>query len=62
MAKASGEVVETPTEFLPFKAVISVDGKVLRETYLASRPAAEAFVVNTLKDLAKSASKEPRFD
>jgi len=60
MANATGEVVETPTEFLPFKAVISADGKILRETYLASRQMAEAFIVNTLKELDKSAANEGR--
>jgi hypothetical protein len=60
MTNARGEVVETPTEGLPFKAVISVDGKIVRETYLASRRSAEAFIVNVLKELAKSAPKEGR--
>jgi O-acetyl-ADP-ribose deacetylase (regulator of RNase III) len=54
MADLKGEVIETPTQDLPFKAVISADGKILRETYLASRPMAEAFIVNTIKGLAET--------
>jgi len=54
MANATGEVVEVPTEFLPFKAVISIDGKIVRETYLASRRSAEAFLAMTLEKLAKT--------
>ena len=54
MADVKGEVIETPTQDLPFKAVISTEGKIIRETFFASRPAAEAFVVMTLKELAKT--------
>ena len=54
MANATGEVVETPTQDLPFKAVIATEGKILRERYFASRPAAEAFIVETLKEMAKT--------
>jgi O-acetyl-ADP-ribose deacetylase (regulator of RNase III) len=54
MASARGEVVETPTQDLPFKAVVSTEGKILRETYFASRQAAEAFPVSTLEELAKT--------
>jgi O-acetyl-ADP-ribose deacetylase (regulator of RNase III) len=54
MASARGEVVETPTQDLPFKAVVSTEGKILRECFFASRPAAEAFLVSTLEELAKT--------
>jgi O-acetyl-ADP-ribose deacetylase (regulator of RNase III) len=54
MARATGEVVETPTQDLPFKAVISTEGKIIRETFFASRPAAEAYLVMTLEELAKT--------
>ena len=54
MANARGEVVESPTQDMPFKAVISTEGKILQERFFASRPAAEAFVVATLEELAKT--------
>jgi len=54
MARATGEVVETPTQDLPFKAVISTEGKIIRETFFASRPAAEAYLVMTIEELAKT--------
>jgi len=54
MASARGEVVEIPTEDLPFKAVISSDGKILRETYFATRRSAEAFLAMRLEELAKA--------
>lgn len=54
MANATGEVIETPTQDLPFKAVISVEGKIIRETFFASRPSAEAFLLMTLEELAKT--------
>src|SRR5271168_452845 len=54
MANATGEVVETPTQDLPFKAVISTEGKILQERFFASRPEAEAFLVVTLKELAQT--------
>jgi hypothetical protein len=55
MAKASGVVVETPTQEMPFKAVISSEGEIVREQFFASRPEAEAFIVETLKELKKPA-------
>jgi O-acetyl-ADP-ribose deacetylase (regulator of RNase III) len=58
MANATGEVVETPTQDLPFKAVIATEGKVIRETYFASRPAAEALIIDTLKQMAKTGGAE----
>ncbi len=56
MANATGEVVESPTQELPFKAVVSTEGKVVQERYFASRPAAEAFLVAILEELAKTDS------
>ena len=49
MPKASGLVVETPTQDLPFKAVISDDGVTVEEQYFSSREEAEIFIVDTLK-------------
>ena len=54
MAKATGEVVETPTQEMPFKAVISSEGEILEERFFSSRPEAEAFIVDMLKELEKS--------
>ena len=54
MAKATGEVVECPTQEIPFMAVISTEGKIIQERFFASRPEAEAFLVVTLKELAKT--------
>ena len=47
MAEATGEVVETPTEQLPYKAVISVDGEIVREQFFGSRVEAEIWIVET---------------
>jgi hypothetical protein len=49
MSKASGLVVETPTQDLPFKAVISEDGVTVEEQYFSSREEAEVYIVDTLK-------------
>jgi O-acetyl-ADP-ribose deacetylase (regulator of RNase III) len=57
---ATGAVVETPTQDMPFKAVISTEGKILQERFFASRPEAEAFVVDTLTELGKSGSGSGR--
>jgi hypothetical protein len=51
MAKPAGEVVETPTESLPFKAVIKADEEVILERYFMSRTEAEVFIVETLRGL-----------
>jgi O-acetyl-ADP-ribose deacetylase (regulator of RNase III) len=59
-ANARGEVVETPTQNMPFKAVISTEGKIVQERFFASRPEAEAFIVETLKELGKSAARTGR--
>ena len=58
MANARGEVVETPTQEMPFKAVIFTEGRLLRERFFASRPEAEAYIVDTLKRLEKSPKKK----
>jgi len=59
-ANAKGKVVETPTQQMPFKAVISSEGKIVQERFFASRPEAEAFIVDMLKELGKSPSKAGR--
>ena len=59
---ATGAVVETPTQDMPFKAVISTEGKIVQERFFASRPEAEAFLVDTLNELGKSAPKAGRVD
>jgi hypothetical protein len=56
-ATARGEVVETPTQEMPFKAVLYTEGKIVQERFFASRPEAEAFVVDTLKGLSKTAKR-----
>jgi len=33
MAEATGEIVETPTEELPYKAVIRAGGEIVREQF-----------------------------
>jgi hypothetical protein len=52
MARASGQVVETPTAELPFKAEITHDGEVILERYFDTRPRAESYLAETLKGLA----------
>jgi len=59
---ATGAVIETPTQDMPFKAVISTEGKIVQERFFASRPEAEAFLVDTLNELGKSAPKAGRVD
>ena len=49
MANARGEVVTTPTQEIPFKAVIYTEGKIIEERFFASRPEAEAFIVDTAR-------------
>jgi hypothetical protein len=58
MSEASGLVVETPTAELPFKAVISQDGKTIEEQYFSSREEAEVYIVNTLKGFDDLPSEE----
>jgi O-acetyl-ADP-ribose deacetylase (regulator of RNase III) len=59
---ATGAVIETPTQEMPFKAVISTEGRIVQERFFASRPEAEAFLVDTLKELDKSPPKAGRVD
>jgi hypothetical protein len=49
MAKTTGDVVETPTQEMPFKAVIKVDGEIVNEEFFSSRVEAEIFIVEALK-------------
>ena len=56
MADAKGEVIETPTQEMAFKAVIWTEGKIIQERFFASRPEAEAFIVGVLEGL-KAAPK-----
>ncbi len=62
MANGIGEVVETPTQDMPFKAVISTEGTILQERFFTTRPEAEAFIVDTLAELAKTDAMETRLD
>jgi hypothetical protein len=58
MSDAKGEVVATPTQEAPFKAIIYTEGKILQERFFETRPEAEAFVATTLKELAKSPAED----
>jgi hypothetical protein len=49
MAKATGDIVETPTQQMPFKAIIKVDGKIVSEEFFQTRTAAEAFIHDAIK-------------
>ena len=60
MSKATGEIIETPTGELPYKAVIKVDEKFVGEQFFDSRVRAEIFIVETLKGLEDVARKEGR--
>jgi hypothetical protein len=51
MSKAKGEVIETPTQDMPFKAIISYDGSRLFERYFFARSDAEIFVVEMLSGM-----------
>jgi hypothetical protein len=57
MANATGEVVETPTQEMPFKAVIFTEGEIIEERFFPSRLEAEAFIVDALKELEKTPKK-----
>jgi hypothetical protein len=46
---------------MPFKAVISTEGKILQERFFTTRPEAKVFMVNTLAELAKTDAMEGRF-
>jgi hypothetical protein len=58
MSAAHGEIVETPTAQLPFKAVITHEAKIIREQYFANRSEAEAYIVDTLEGLRGHAHDE----
>ncbi len=47
----TGEVIETPTADLPFKAVIRQDRDIIQERFFASRPEAEIYVFDTVRGL-----------
>jgi hypothetical protein len=60
MAKATGDVVETPTQQMPFKAIIKLDGQVVTEEFFQTRTAAEEFIVGAVKrpeELARKGGK-----
>jgi hypothetical protein len=46
---------------MPFKAVIATEGKILQERFFTTRPEAEAFMVDTLAELAKTDAIAGRF-
>jgi hypothetical protein len=58
MAHPTGEVIETPTQVMPFKAVIYLDGSFLQEEYFNSRLEAEIYIVDTLKGFDESPKEE----
>jgi hypothetical protein len=45
MATATGDVVETPTQQMPFKAVIKLDDQIVSEEFFPNRAAAEEFIL-----------------
>ena len=49
MAKATGDIVETPTQQMPYKAIIKLDGQIVSEEFFQTRAAAEAFIVDAVK-------------
>ena len=54
MVEKTGEVIETPTQTMPFKAVISVDGKVATEEFFATRVEAEIYIVDAIEGSAET--------
>ena len=44
MTKATGDIVETPTQQMPFKAIIKLDGRIVSEEFFQTRAAAAAFI------------------
>jgi hypothetical protein len=54
MTEATGEIVETATEELLFKAMIKA-GEIVREPFFVSRVKAEIYIVETLNGLRVSA-------
>ena len=49
MSKATGDVVETSTQEMPFKAIIKLDGKIVNEEFFPNRAAADEFVLIALQ-------------
>jgi hypothetical protein len=49
MATATGDVVETPTQQMPFKAVIKLDGRIVTEEFFQTRAAAEEFILEAVR-------------
>lgn len=58
MSDARGEIVETPTAQLPYKALIAHEAKIIREQYFATRGEAESYIVDTLHGLRGHAHDE----
>jgi hypothetical protein len=49
MAKATGDIVATPTQQMPFKAVIKLDGKIVNEEFFQTRAAAEEYILGAVQ-------------
>jgi hypothetical protein len=50
MAIATGDVIETPTQQMPFKAVIKLDGAIINEEFFPNRAAAEEFILIAVRE------------
>jgi hypothetical protein len=46
---SNGETIETPTQQMPFKAIIKVDGKVVTEEFFPTRAASEEFILGAIQ-------------
>jgi hypothetical protein len=57
MAKATGDVVETPTQQMPFKAVIKLDGIIVNEEFFPTRMAAEEYILEAIRHPEELARK-----
>ena len=60
MPEKTGEVIETPTQVMPFKAVISVDGQIATEEFFATRVEAEIYIVDAIKGSVETPQKGGR--
>ena len=60
MTKATGDIVETPTQQMPFKAIIKLDGKVVTEEFFQTRAAAEEFIMGAVRRPEELARKGGR--
>ena len=58
MAKTTGEIIETPTEEMPYKARIMADGELVQERFFASRVECEIYIAEALRGLEETARKE----